>query len=223
LNLWWRDDDAGADDPRLGQLLTIVNHRKVPIVLAVIPDRLEPRATDRILSCSYASVAQHGLAHVDHRSEDGRKCELVDHLNQDARLVAARERLEATFGDRFRPVMVPPWNRIEPILRSRLPDIGFAGLSTFASRRLPPSVAGLQIVDTHVDAIDWRDNKRPLAADAIVDRLRQAGSAASTPRGLLTHHAVTDEAGFQALDRAIGLLQDRHEAKFQSGNDLFAG
>jgi hypothetical protein len=223
MNLWWRDDDAAVDDSRLDQLLAIAQRRAVPLVLAVIPQLLDERTAGKILACPFATVAQHGLAHSDRCSADGRKCELVDHLDQDDALVSARRKLAQRFGERFLPMMVPPWNRIEPGLRARLPQLGFAALSTFAGRRPAPAVPGLQLVDTHVDTVLWQDGRRHLDADAIVASLGRAATAGAGPAGLLTHHGVTDEDGFVALDRAIGLLQDRHGARFHGGGELIAG
>ncbi|WP_051329485.1 polysaccharide deacetylase family protein [Geminicoccus roseus] len=220
MNLWWRDDDAAADDPRLDRLLGIARRHRVPLVLAVIPEQLEPATIERILACPGAAVVQHGLAHQDHRSADGRKCELVDRLDQDEALVRARERLAGIFGERFHPVMVPPWNRIEPKLRARLPSLGFVGLSTFAGRKPAPDVPDLRLVDTHVDTVRWQDGKRHLDAEAILAQL--AERAGPGPIGLLTHHGVTGAEGFLALDRAIGLLQDRPGVRFETAAGLFS-
>lgn len=222
MRLWWRDDDAAADDPKLDRLLAIASGHAVPIVLAVIPARLDRRTLDKILACPFASVVQHGLAHADHRSAAGRKCELVDRLDQDDALQAARLRLAGLFGARFLPVMVPPWNRIEPGLRARLPDLGFSGLSTFAKKRADPAVPGLSQRDTHVDTVLWKDGRRHLTASAIVEAVGQASVATMDPVGLLTHHGVTRADGFHALDRAIGLLQDRGDTQFCSGVELFS-
>jgi hypothetical protein len=219
VKLWWRDDDAGADDPKLDRLLAIAMHRAVPVVLAVIPARLDGATAQKILACPFATAVQHGLAHKDHRSVDGQKCELVDRIDQDAPLVAARHRLADTFGERFRPMMVPPWNRIEPALRERLPALEFPFLSTFAGHRRLPPAEGLRQLDTHVDAIRWKEGRAPLDSGSIVAACRQSAGMVGGPIGLLTHHAVTDEEGFRALDRAIGLLQDRHEAEFLSLDD----
>ncbi|WP_159716821.1 polysaccharide deacetylase family protein [Geminicoccus flavidas] len=223
MTFWWRDDDAAADDPRLERLLAIAEAHAVPIALAVVPERLEAAAVRRILACPWAQVLQHGLAHQDHRSLDGRKCELVDRLDLDGRLVAARVMLAERFGERFVPVLVPPWNRIEPGLRARLPELGFTGLSTFAGRRSPPPVPGLCQRDTHVDVIRWREDRRHLDAVEIVAALDAAVARHAGPLGLLSHHLVTDASGFVALDRAIGLLQDRPDATFRASDTLFRG
>jgi hypothetical protein len=223
VTFWWRDDDAAADDPRLERLLAIAEKHAVPVALAVVPERLEAAAVRRILACPLAQVLQHGLAHQDHRSQDGRKCELVDRLDLDRRLVAARIMLAERFGDRFAPVLVPPWNRIEPGLRGRLPGLGFIGLSTFAGRRQPPPVPGLNQRDTHVDVIRWQEERRHLDAAEIVAALDMVAARHAGPLGLLSHHLVTDASGFVALDRAVGLLQDRPGATFRASDTLFRG
>jgi peptidoglycan/xylan/chitin deacetylase (PgdA/CDA1 family) len=223
VTFWWRDDDAAADDPRLERLLAIAEENAVPIALAVVPERLEAAAVRRILACPLAQVLQHGLAHQDHRSMDGRKCELVDRLDLDRRLVAARAMLAERFGDRFVPVLVPPWNRIEPGLRARLPELGFIGLSTFAGRHRPPAVPGLRQVDTHVDVIRWGEERRHLDTAEIVAAFDEAAARHAGPLGLLSHHLVTGDTGFVALDRAIGLLQDRPGATFRASDMLFRG
>ena len=222
MNLWWRDDDAGVDDPGLDRVLAIAADRRVPVALAVIPALLRPETRDKIQAASSATVVQHGYDHHDFGTSDGKKCELVDRGGHpDERLVQGRAILAEAFGARFRPVMVPPWNRIEPQIRARLPALGYPALSTFRSSRPAPTVTGLKVVDTHVDAVLWRDGRRHLAADEIVAQVLAAAGTSSGPIGLLTHHAVTDEDGFAALDRAVAILQDRHRARFLSVPALF--
>ena len=74
-------------------------------------------------------------------------------------LGTGRMALERLFATRALPVLVPPWNRIAPELVPTLPEIGFAGLSTFAARRRDQPVSGLRQVNTHVDLIDWKDRR----------------------------------------------------------------
>ena len=57
-------------------------------------------------------------------------------------LGTGRMALERLFGARPLPVLVPPWNRIAPALVPTLPEIGFAGLSTFGARRAHASGEG---------------------------------------------------------------------------------
>ena len=50
VRLWWRDDDAGRDHPRLAALLDIARRREAPVALAVVPAWLEPPCAARILA-----------------------------------------------------------------------------------------------------------------------------------------------------------------------------
>ena len=216
---WWRDDDAGADEPRLDTLLALARRHAVPVVLAVIPATLTAGTIRKIQACPEATVVQHGLAHRDHGSADGRKAELVDRIDQGAALAAARERLQAIFGAQFRPVMVPPWNRIEPEAEAGLPGLGFRAVSTFAGTRRRPAVPGLLRIDTQLDLIAWQEGKRALTLAEILAGIDARGALPLL--GLLTHHAVTDDAGFAALDGLFRHLQGRPGAAFVSGAGLF--
>ena len=64
--LWWRDDDAGRDHPRLATLLDLSAARRVPVCLAVVPDWLTDAGAERIRGAELATVVQHGVAHADH-------------------------------------------------------------------------------------------------------------------------------------------------------------
>ncbi|HMR29856.1 MAG TPA: hypothetical protein PKA13_23575 [Geminicoccaceae bacterium] len=211
VRLWWRDDDAGRDHPRLARLLEIAERHGAPLALAVVPSWLEPAARARIARCPAATVLQHGIAHRDHAAPGERKIELGGIALPDrlaGPVVEGRERLAVGFGARFREVMVPPWNRIAPAFLERLPAWGFAGFSGWADGG-PAAPEGISRVDTHLDLVSWRPVRRCLGLDEIVARLAgllQRG--AREPLGLLSHHLVIDEAGFETLDRLIGLVQD---------------
>ena len=101
--LWWRDDDAGRDHPRLASLLALAERRRAPVALAVVPEWLEEACAARILGCPLATVLQHGIAHADHAVPPGKKIELggsADHAALARDLVRGRERLAAAFGAR---------------------------------------------------------------------------------------------------------------------------
>lgn len=223
MNLWWRDDDAGPDDARLDRLLALAERWQVPVVLAVVPAWLHPATVRRILACPLATVAQHGYAHVNHGAADGRKCELAarrDAATLDKELGHGAQVLEQGFGSRFYPVMVPPWNRIEAAVSHRLSRLGYVGLSTFRRSRPSPSATGLIERDADLDLIRWKEGRRPMSADEIVSGVDLAGRPLT---GLLTHHAVTDDAGFAALDEALGRLATRPGTRFLGMDELFGG
>src|SRR6185436_3071370 len=112
-----------------------------------------------------------------------------------AELVEGRTSLERHFGRRFAPMLVPPWNRIDPGVIERLPEAGLRGLSTFGPRAQSNPVPGLVQCNTHVDLIAWRREREFIGVDAAIDRLvlhlaaRRAGAVdPSEPTGVLTHH-----------------------------------
>mgnify|MGYP006286776963 CR=1 FL=1 len=221
--IWWRDDDAGRDDVRLERLLALARKRDRPVALAVVPEWLEPATVRRILACPLATVLQHGVAHEDHGGAGGDKVELGGEVDRDAlaaRLVAGRERLADAFGDRFLPVLVPPWNRIDADVTAMAPALGFTGLSCFAG---PPRDLPLRRIDVHVDAVDWPAGAVPLSADAVETALDAAFAAATGgPVGLMTHHQVLEERHWDDLDRVLGFGQDDAAVVWLAAAEAFA-
>lgn len=224
VRLWWRDDDAGRDHPNLARLLDMAARHRAPVALAVVPEWLEPAAAERIATSRDVTVLQHGIAHRDHASPGQRRIELGGDAVPDqlaGAIDAGRRRLAAAFDERFRSVMVPPWNRIDRDFLRRLPEWGFHGLSAWPAAA-PEAAPGITRVDTHLDAIAWRPTRRCLDYQELLGLL--AGllrRGAAEPLGLLSHHLVTDDAGFDALDRLVGLVQDHPKLSFMSASDLF--
>ena len=73
-------------------------------------------------------------------------------------------------------------------------------------------------MDVHVDLIDWRGERGFIGAaaalGALVGRLRAqrlSPNAAPEAIGILTHHAIMDDATAKFLDRLIALTA-RHAA-----------
>jgi hypothetical protein len=225
--LWWRDDDAGRDHHRLGDLLDLAERHAAPVALAVVPAWLEEPCRHRILASPWASVVQHGVAHTNHAPAGQKKVELGGEIDLGvvADLLAQRRaRLEKAFGARFRPILVPPWNRIDPRLVARLPALGFAGLSVFGPAAQVAAPAPLRVVNTHLDLVAWRDGARALALDEVAEALARLVAAGSAePIGLLTHHLAMDGGAFATLDRLLALVQDHARARLVAAPDLFGG
>ena len=226
IPLWWRDDDAGRSHPRLDRLLALAERRRAPLALAVVPAWLEAEVAGRILAAPVATVLQHGWAHESRALPGAKRIELggtaeVGVLGR--KLEEGRERLQAVFEDRFLPVMVPPWNRIAPPFVAALEGWGFSGLSAFTGAAETGGTS-LRRVHTHLDVVDWRNGRAFIGLSAIVRHLaalvrqRPAG-----PIGLLTHHLVVDAAGFEGLDRFLGLVQDHSKLRLEGARDLFSG
>jgi hypothetical protein len=204
--LWLRDDDAVGPTATLDRLLTVTG--TLPLALAVIPQACAAMPLpDRV------AILQHGWSHRDHAPAGQKKQELGHRPVADCarELAQGRARLQQCFASQALPVLVPPWNRIDPALLPELPRLGFAGLSTMGVE--PPAAAGLRQVNTHVDLIRWRP-VRAFAGEetvlaAITDgltRRRTGGMPATAPLGLLTHHLVHDKDLWRFLARLLDRL-----------------
>lgn len=223
--LWWRDDDAGREEDNLERLLSIAGAHGVEVALAVVPEWLEEPVVGRITRHLRATVLQHGIAHTDHARAGEKKVELggaASSARLEQGLVAGREHLAARFGDRFLPVLVPPWNRVAPTLVERLPTLGFTGLSTFGERRTADAPPGLAQVNAHLDLVAWHEGRRPLTLAETLDGLAAlVRQAPRGPVGILTHHLVMDRAAFLALDRLLAILQNHPKALLAGARTLF--
>ena len=204
---WLRDDDAVEPTPALDRLLSITATHGVPVTLAVIPEPTGPELADRLADAPQAEVAVHGWAHVNHAPPTQKKQELGAHRPPGVVLTELRngfEKLRALHGGRFVPMLVPPWNRIDPVLIPHLGEAGFAALSVFG----PEKPGDLPLVNTHVDLIDWHGtrggrNGAVLVAE-IVMRLRAMHKSGPGVMGFLTHHLVHDEAAWDFFDGLLG-------------------
>jgi len=219
--VWWRDDDATAPSVALERLLALAEVHRAPLALAVIPARAGPALAACVATATDVAVLQHGYAHENHAPAGAKKCELVDpgaRPTLTAELENGRERLGALFGPRLLTVMVPPWNRIAPALALRLPALGFTGLSTYRARTAAEAAPGLCQVNTQADILQWHPQRRFLGTVAALDLLtghlaakRRGAADPDEPSGILSHHAVHDEAAWRFLDALLAHLA-RHPA-----------
>lgn len=230
---WWRDDDAVAPSAALDRLLDLAAGHRAGVALAVIPARAEP-ALGRSLAEHPArtAVLQHGYAHLDHAPAGAKKCELVAPEARPAileELARGRDRLRALLGDRLLPVMVPPWNRIDAALLRRLPELGFAALSTYKARARAAPAPGLLQVNCHLDILQWRPQRCFLGAEAALSLLtghlaakRSAPAENEEPTGILTHHQAHDPAAWDFLDELLSFLGGQRAARLMPPREVFA-
>lgn len=241
--LWWRDDDAVEETPALERLLALQQESGVPLALAVVPARATQGLAHRLEGCAGVSVLQHGYGHVNHALEGAKKSELGAErpamvvLGELATGAMALEQLfaSAAFAGRRLPVLVPPWNRIASGLVWALPEIGFTGLSTYATPKdragsRPLRVRGLRQVDTHVDLIDWRGGRgfvgEEFALAALIAALQESrtseGKADATPVGVLSHHLAMDEGAWDFLRSLWGRVSGKAGVRIPAAREFFA-
>lgn len=231
--IWWRDDDAGAPSPAFERLLAVAAASRAPLALAAIPAKVESALAEVLeIQAPGAVVLQHGYAHADHAAAGAKKCELVDPARHPAivdELRQGRARLASLFGARFRPVLVPPWNRIDPVLLPQLPALGFTGLSTYTARTAAMPVVGLRQANCHVDILEWHPQRRFLGTRAALELLaghlaaRRLGKVdAAEPSGILTHHQVHDAAAWDFLAELLDRLARHAAVRLLSAHEVFA-
>ncbi|MDO8975062.1 polysaccharide deacetylase family protein [Reyranella sp.] len=227
--LWWRDDDATDAGPALDRLLAIVRDRETPLAMAVVPARATAALADRLAGEPGVDVLQHGYAHTSHSVAPEKSIELG--LQRPAMLTLGElgtgwMALERLFGSRALAVMVPPWNRIAPVLVPTLPEIGYRGLSTFGPRpRLHP-VRGLLQVNTHVDLIDWKGGRTFAGEEtvlaALVTALARARGGDGEPIGILSHHLAMDAGAWDFLRSLWERMTKLENIRVRSARELFA-
>lgn len=211
---WLRDDDAIKPTKALDRLLALGRENAVPMTLAVIPAHAESELCDQLTGERTISVAVHGWSHENHAPQDEKKQELGSHRPREIVLRQLRDgyaRIEELFPKQFVPVLVPPWNRIDPLVLPQLPALGFKALSVIGKVN-SKHAAFLPVINTHVDLMDWhgtrgcRDYGELVAA--IVRELQQRFDGSDEPIGILTHHLVHDEAAWAFLRKLFAVVAE---------------
>jgi hypothetical protein len=214
IPFWWRDDDAVDATPALEKLLGLARKHDVPLALAVVPKPATEALATRLASEPNVSVLQHGWRHRNHAPGDEKQVELGDHRPTEVVLEELRlgfERLTELFPASFLPVLVPPWNRISDNIRERRQKVGLNGLSTFGAA----PAGDVHWINVHLDIIEWRPARRPLAPGAgyaaLATEMDRRIAGDPEPIGIMTHHLVHEEASWAFLDDLFGLIE-KHPA-----------
>jgi hypothetical protein len=225
---WWRDDDACTVTPALERALTISDAKQVPVALAVIPRDADNHLCVRIADCQRAAVLLHGWAHANHAPADERQCEyglnrsLPDVVEE---LKAGVDRLNH-FAN-FLPVLVAPWNRIDPHFLPYLPEAGVHGLSVLGPRSAQQAAPGVTIANVHVDIVDWTRGGfvgEHRALEQAIDHLRQKRLGEvddEEPTGLMTHHGFHDPECWSFIEAFLDATSSHPAARWASARGVF--
>ena len=171
--------------------------------LAAIPEHLTEAGQSRILAADCAYVTQHGFAHIDHAPPGEGSWELGAHRPVPVilgELAEGKARLERAFGDRFIPILTPPWGRIAPEVAARLPDIGMHCVSLTTARSARFLAPHLLEISVCCDPINWRGGAHFAGSEKpmrhLIEHLRHrrlsANGDSDEPSALLTHHLDHD-------------------------------
>lgn len=221
VTLWWRDDDAVRPGPALDRLLGFGGRHAVPLALAVIPAGATGALANEVARRPRVHVLQHGFAHINHEPPGAKAAELGAARDTDlvlAELAAGRTRLTALFGDRFLPVLVPPWNRAADTVIARRAEAGLPGLSMFGGHGHDG-----QRADAHLDPIFWRGDRLYVGDDRALAMLASALAAArGSPVGLLTHHRDHDAATWRFVETLLTVAVRHPAIRFPPIAEIFS-
>jgi len=229
-DVWWRDDDAVRASASLDRLRETL--AAIPVGLAIVPADADASLAGAVDRWPDAEILCHGWAHRNWSPPDRKTCELGPDRPAAvvlAEIDAGRARIDGLFPGRVLPVLVPPWNRIDPALVPALPEHGWRGLSLFGDRRSARPVAGLVAVNTHVDIMDWSQRSgRPMRetdeAAAAAFRARRTGAAdAAEPVGILSHHLVHDAVAWDICAGLAAVLTAHSAARWVRPSVAFEG
>lgn len=220
VDLWLRDDDCVEPTAALDVFLGALSQQQIPASLAVIPVHTGEALVKRLEKEADVLVTVHGWSHENHGPQGVKKRELG--LDRPIALIEEQlrvglEKLVGLHGKRFFPMLVPPWNRIDPAVVERLSTLGYHALSTFG----PEKPAAVPMLNTHVDVIDWRGTRGGRDPDTLFAEtagLCVAGGAI----GVLTHHLVHDEIVADFLKRLFSLTAGHPGCRWRSAADILA-
>jgi hypothetical protein len=227
--LWWRDDDATHASGELDRLLGISERTEAPVALAVIPRDIHDSLTRRLERCGRAWALQHGWSHANHAPGVDRQEEFGPHRPREVMLAELSEgwrRIEAL--PRGLPVLVAPWNRMDPKLVGDLPQAGLAAVSTLGPRPAAQPAAGVRQTNVHVDIVDWAGHRgfvgEPAARGQVVahQRPRRQGEVdEEEPTGLMTHHLFHDEGCWWFVEELLRRSSAHPAVRWLSAQEAF--
>ncbi len=194
---WLRDDDAVLPGAALDRLLGLTGRFDVPVALAVIPAHAGTALARRVADERLVTVVVHGWSHENHAFPREKKQELGLHRPAGTvldELALALARTEALFPGRIAPVLVPPWNRIDPALIPTLrgsATVPFRSSECRSQDRCPSSIQPWTLSTGTVRVAAARTR---LVIGEIISQLDAAfADPRLPPIGILTHHLVHDD------------------------------
>jgi hypothetical protein len=211
---WWRDDDAAEVTPASDRLLKLARDTDVPIHLAVIPALQTEALVANLRDCRQAWVLQHGYAHINHAPPGEGAWELGSHRPVEIvwqELSMGLAVLKDRHGERFLPVLVPPWSRVADEVLAGTPALGFRAVSCSSVKSLPAPVEGLRAIHAYCDPVKWKKEEGYFAGtEASLRKIthhlsaRRLGQISpDEPTGLLTHHLATDDPTWRFVEVLI--------------------
>ena len=227
FQFWWRDDDVIEPSKALDKMLILQKQFNQPLYLASIPQFCHKDLAEALKSYEQVYILQHGYDHKNHGLRSEKKIELggswpIDKAQHD--LLLGKQKLVSLFKGRFVPILVPPWNRIDPTYFSFVEE-HYQALSLFKN---PTSNQQFQMINTQIDVIDWKRDKQFLGEEPCLllflgelQKRRFGAVDIAAPIGLLTHHLDHDDKIWAFLEKFLAFL-DQNSALITNSPNLWA-
>ncbi|MGB7208465.1 MAG: glycosyltransferase [Pyrinomonadaceae bacterium] len=225
VKVFFRDDDAGIENDRLGKLLDVFESFATPVDIAVIPKEISAEFAIELRRRIEArptlfSIHQHGYEHVNHEAI-GRKCEFGTSRNKGQQffdITAGRQILKGLFGELPQPIFTPPWNRCTRETGEALVEAGFSVLSRESGAE-PLAIIDLGEIPV---SIDWFAKRKGVGftRKQIGETMAEAISTQSQV-GIMLHHAVMDEEELFHLSELLRLFSKYKTVELHSIMSLF--
>ena len=232
-SLWWRDDDASEPSVALDRLVYLSETFHAPCGLATIPVRAGNALAEFVDGSAYLWVLQHGYAHINHAPSGSGAWELGLHRPKSVVLEELNDgmtRLRQLFHDRFIPVVVPPWNKMDAELMPYLPVMGYRGVSASYKKIRPVPPADLRVADAHCDLLKWKKGHTARFAGSekcvanLVGHLKdkRLGLVDETePTCILSHHLEMDDDAWNFMDGLLSVTSAHPAATWMSPADIW--
>lgn len=230
--LWWRDDDAADPCVELDKLIGLSNSHGIPCGLAAIPARAGEPLRKTISDAPHVWILQHGYEHKNHAPSGAGAWELGLHRPKSVVLEELRDgmvKFTQLFKNRFVPVVVPPWNKIDSELLAYLPVMGFRGLSTSYKKQRPVPPGDLRVADAHCDVLKWKKKEARFVGTEhcvadLVEHLKEKRTGLvdeTEPTCVLTHHLEMDSDAWEFMDTLFSLTSMHPAVQWMSPADIW--
>lgn len=207
IYIWFRDDDAGIDSDALKKLVYFFDTHSIPLLVAVIPERLTIGTTTLLNSSSIVSIGQHGYSHINYAPEGSPPSELTD--GRDIQILTKEQLqghaiLKKYFNDKYLHCFIPPYFEISTKVLSELEKIDYTFFSSWWTNGFTPN--GIPELNVQVDFVDWNNGEK-FAGDEYVlfqfQRELENFLLSKQKRciiGVVLHHELMDLESYYMLE-----------------------
>ena len=218
LPLWWRDDDAITPTPELARLDALSKSLEIPVHLAVIPNQVQTDLAPFVRAAPNLRAITHGWTHRNYEQRPTKSSEFGPSRSADEarrEILAGAKIIRAQFGASALPIFAPAWNRFFLDHAPILAEAGYSALSLYKPRVWQMAAPGVELINTHVDPIEWRGSRKLCPPGEIIAKTvkllrdrRMGYTDAREPLGYLTHHLDHTEDIWHFSEHFLTVLRE---------------